>query len=126
MKEASKPRVCPECGANAPRWIPEDVCGTFNLETKGMNPQNTGVQQVDTNWDRVIGKDSETKWTGFAAHYKDKEKFMREHGVGRDSISRNPDGSYRVLKPEEKGVHQRAIQINKAAMDAVGTPPKKI
>ena len=125
MSDSKKSRTCPDCGKQAPRWIPRDVSGVFNLETKGIDPQNTGVHSVDTNWDRVIGKDSAVKWTGFAAHYKDKEKFMREHKVGRNDISITPDGSYRVLRPEEKGVQQRVLDINAKAMDAVGSTPKK-
>ena len=124
MKDHSKPRACPECKQLAKRWVPDNVSGTFNVETKGIAPQNTGVQSVDTNWDRVIGKDSEVRWTGFASHYKNKEKFMRDHGVKRDDISVNPDGSYRVLKAEEKGVQKRTLEINKLAMDTVGSVPK--
>ena len=126
MSDAKKPRACPECNQQAQRWVPGDVAGSFNLETKGMNPQNTGVQSLDTNWDRVIGQDSAAKWTGFAAHYKDKERFMRDHGVGLNDISINPDGSYRVLRPQEKATHQRALDINKKAMDTIGTPPKSL
>jgi len=124
MSERHKPRNCPECNQPAPRWIPSDLAGSFNIETKGIAPQNTGVQSVDTNWDRVIGQDSNVKWTGFSAHYKEKERFMRDHKISMADVSVNADGSYRVLKPEEKGVHKRALEINKLAMDAIGSTPK--
>lgn len=121
MKDSTLPKVCPGCKQLAPRMLPANVAGTFEVKTEGMAPQNTGVHQLDTNADRVIGRDSATKWNGIVSHYKDKERFMRNNEAGRADISRNPDGSYRVLKPEEKAVHERALTINKKAMDAMGT-----
>ena len=125
MKDSTKPKPCPGCNKLAPRVLPANIEGTFDVKTEGMTPQNTGVHQLDTNADRVIGKDSATKWAGIASHYKDKERFMRNNEVGRTDISRNPDGTYRVLKPEEKATHNRAIVINKKAMDTVGSIPPK-
>jgi len=124
MKDNQKPHPCPDCGALAPRWVPRDVAGTFNVKTKGMTPQNTGIHSMDTNWDRTIGKDSEDKWIEFGRHYKDKEAFMRANGVGRSDISRNPDGTYRVLRPEEKAIHKRALDINEKAMEAIRITPR--
>jgi len=123
MKDSRKSKPCPECGKSAPRWIPKEVAGTFNVETSGMTPQNTGVHQVDTNWDRVIGKDSARRWNREAARWKDKAAFARSQGAHMKDLSENPDGTYRVLKPEEQQIHQRALDINKKAMD--GLYPRK-
>ena len=126
MKDSLKPRSCPECGKLALRWVPGDVAGTFNVKTHGIAPQNTGVHSTDVNWDRIIGKDSEEKWVAIGRHLKDKEAFMRANKVSRNDLSRNPDGTYRVLRPEEKALHQRVIAINEAAMKALRPPSKNV
>jgi len=117
MADRVKPKQCPVCKNMAPRRIPDKVTGTFNVETKGIDPQNTGVHSVDANWDRVIGQDSEKKWDGYAKHQKRKDQISRDLGVTREDLSLMPDGNYVAAKPKEKAIHQRALAINAKAME---------
>ena len=116
-KEHSTPKPCPECGTLAPRWMPEDVSGVFNPGMDGTpGPQNTGVAEIDTVADRAIGESAQQGWQVAEKRVADKREIMEETGVDGKDLSKNPDGSYGVLKPEERGVHDRAQAINSLAM----------
>jgi putative FmdB family regulatory protein len=116
MKDNQKPQPCPGCGEMAERWVPEDVHGAFDIPVSGPVPQNTGATSVDTDYDRVIGTSAEQGWEVQERRYKEKVEVMRTQGVEGSDLSRNPDGSYRVLTPEEKGVFQRGTSLNAEAM----------
>jgi len=117
MKDHQKPKKCPDCGSDAPRVVPEDVAGVFNQEVTGPVPQNTGLSQYDAHVDRVIGKSADQGRKVIARRQKEKEQVLDGiPGVTPDDLSRNPDGTYRVMTPEERGVHERANTINSLAM----------
>ena len=118
MQDYMKPVKCKGCGKDALRHLPEGVGGVFNQETDGLpQPQNTGVSAIDVVADRAIGASAKKGW----AHVRD--RVTRKRGILRDNpeaapedLSRTPDGDYRILAPEERGVHERANAINSKAM----------
>ena len=117
MAKALEPSPCPECKTPAPRIVPEDVSGSFNQPVTGPGPQNTGLASLDANIDRVIGQSAQKGWAVADKRVKDKRRVLAETpGATGADLSRNPDGTYRVLAPEEKGVHDRANAINRTAM----------
>ena len=48
--------------------------------------------------------------------FRSKRRIIREEQTEGRRLSRNPDGTYRVLAPEELGVHDRALAINNLAL----------
>ena len=83
----------------------------------GPGPQNTGIHDLDTHIDRVIGKSAEQSMAVIEKRQADKRKLIRE-GVDPRLISRDPDGQYRTITPDEKGFAVRANRINSRAMQA--------
>lgn len=116
-RESKLPHVCPECGEMAPRVIPEDINGSFKQNISGPVPQNTGVSELDTHIDQVIGESARKGWEVADKRVAEKRAVLERHpdAGGRD-LSRNPDGTYRVLGKEERGVHDRALGIHEKAM----------
>jgi len=120
MQDAKKAHKCSACGEDASRWLPENVSSTFNHKLEGVGPQNTGVQSLDVDYDRVIGESALQGWTVQRERYRDKvETITQEPQIQGEDLSRNPDGSYRVLSENEKGIHQRANKINSLAINFI-------
>lgn len=104
---------CPECNTPSKQIVPASVDGFFNKEVTGPVPQNTGISQLDVHIDRVIGTHARQGWETHNQRVSEKSKIQ----VGGQPLSKNPDGSYRVMKPEEQAVQERALTIHKMAMD---------
>ena len=103
----------------ASRDMPEGVKGVFNQDVSGPTPQNTGIHSLDVHVDRVIGKSAEQGWAAEAARQQEKRRVLRATGAKTADLSLNPDGTYRVMTPEEKGVQLRATEINLRAQKAL-------
>jgi hypothetical protein len=119
IKKATEPYPCPECKKLAPREVPKDVSGIFNQPVTGPGPQNSGIASLDAHIDRVIGTSAQQSMVHVEARRREKLKVLAETGASPDALSRNPDGSYRVMTPEERGVSDRAIRLNDAASKAL-------
>ena len=118
MRDHQKPRRCPQCGEDASRWVPDDVHGAFDAEVSGPIPQNTGASSVDTDYDRVIGTSAKQGWKVQERRYREKMEILQsQEGVEGADLSRNPDGSYRVLDPKERGVFERGSSLHREAMN---------
>jgi len=125
MKEHKKPQPCPDCRELAPRWVPEDIHGAFSSEVSGPVPQNTGASSVDTDYDRAIGTSAKQGWGVQERRYREKTDIIRSQGVEGADLSRNPDGTYRVLDPKEKGVFERGNTLHRKVMEIRETLKKQ-
>jgi hypothetical protein len=115
-----EPKPCPSCGKMAPRHLPDGVNSAFNQTVTGPVPQNTGISQLDAHIDRVIGESAKQGWEVQNQRLVDKREVIKNNpGVTGYDLSKNPDGSYKVLKPEERGVHERANAINSLAIKSI-------
>lgn len=121
MSKAKDPKPCPDCSKLAARVMPEDLNGVFNQTVNGPGPQNTGLSSLDAHIDRVIGDSARQGWETVDKRIAAKRKVLRETGAKSETLSRNPDGSYRVRKPEEQAVHERAVSINQLALEHLKT-----
>lgn len=110
------PVVC-DCGTNVQQLVPPSVAGHFTKEVSGPVPQNTGIHDLDTHIDRVIGQSSAQGWKVAQKRKQVKEEVIHSTGASGKDLSRNPDGSYRVLSPQERSIHQRGQAIHSAAGD---------
>ena len=117
------PKSCPDCGELAARAMPDSMTGQFNLEVGGPGPQNSGVHDMDTHIDRIIGKSADQNREVHRRRVKDKKELIQSTGATGEDLSRNPDGSYRVMAPEERDVHQRALRIHTKAGQALKKSP---
>lgn len=114
-----------QCGQMADRMVPENVSVAFSARVKGMGPQDTGVASIDHDVDRVIGEDARQKWNGIRQRVKDKIQVIQSNpGSTGFDLSRQTDGTYRVMDPEERKaaelgrkVHADAMRIIKADQD---------
>lgn len=97
--------------------MPDHLTSVWNKEVTGPLPQNTGIHDLDTHIDRVIGQSAVQGWDVAQRRVRLKRQVMSQTGATGHDLSRNPDGSYRVLSESERAVHDRANQINKLAMD---------
>jgi putative FmdB family regulatory protein len=112
-REQTKP--CPACPEQGKPIPPSGVHGHFKKEVTGPVPQNTGIHDLDTKIDRVIGQSSHQGWEVAEGRKRMKQEVMHREGVTGHDLSKNLDGSYRVLKPEERGLHERSQAIHQAA-----------
>jgi len=112
------PKACPSCGGKAPAVVPSQVQGHFRKDVTGPQPQNTGIQGLDAHIDRTIGQSAKQGWDVAERRVADKKQVLAANpGATGQDLSKQPDGSYRVLAPEERGVHDRSQAIHGAAMD---------
>lgn len=118
MKDHMQSIPCKSCGEDAPRNIPTQVGGVFNQKTDGLpQPQNTGVSQIDVVADRAIGESAKKGWAHVRNRVTRKRQILRDNpDKGGKDLSRTPDGDYRILDQDERGVHDRANAINNKAM----------
>ncbi len=113
----SDPKPCPECSVDAARMMPKAVEGHFNKTVDGPGPQNTGIHDLDTHIDRVIGQSARQGMEAIEARQKAKREFLRDNpGLNPKHIARTPDGELAVNKPEEQDFAVRANRINSLAM----------
>jgi hypothetical protein len=54
-----------------------------------------------------------------------KEMLANNPGITGHDLSRNLDGSYRVMTPDERGLHDRSQKIHGTAMDIVSKTWKR-
>jgi hypothetical protein len=117
---------CPACDAAAPRLMPETASGVFVKDVSGPVPQNTGIHSLDAHVDRVIGKAAEQGWAAHADRLKDKAEVLRDNpGVSKHALTQRPDGSWRPLTDEERGVQVRAQTINSMAISGMNRRRRK-
>lgn len=127
MQDHMKPVACKSCGEDSPRHLPDAVGGVFNQETDGLpKPQNTGVSQIDVVADRAIGASAKLGWAQVRDRNSRKRTILRDTpGAEGEDLSRTPDGDYRVLSSDERGVHDRANAINSKAMETLHPVPEE-
>jgi putative FmdB family regulatory protein len=120
LADRAKPKKCPSCNTDAPPVVPSTVQGHFNHQVTGPVPQNTGIHDLDTHIDRVIGQSARQGHEVIRERVKDKKELLAgtPEATGYD-LSRNPDGTYRVMTPDERGIHERSQNIHKTAMGLI-------
>lgn len=120
LSDFTKPAKCPECGQEVGKIMSPTNHAFAHQPVGGPRPQNTGVYSIDYNADRVIGRDSEQRWRAIAQRQADKRKLLADNpGATGHDLSRNHDGSYRVMKPEERKAVETARGIHKQAQEAL-------
>lgn len=120
MSKRDEKHPCPECESPSQILMPEAVNGFFNKGVTGPGPQNTGLSGLDAHIDRVIGTHAKQGWEAHDQRNADKRKALSgipSEEAGAKELAKNPDGSYRVMTPEEQAAHGRVLTINNLAME---------
>ena len=91
-----------ECGKQAKRTLPQNVNVTVSGGNADLRTDTVGLSGVDYNFDRAVGEMSARNWKGIANRQRDKLDVVQANGVTGWDLSRNPDGTYGVMTPEER------------------------
>ena len=103
---------CVGCGSMVEVGLPRSVNVSVEGDGASTGPSTTGMTGVDYNADRAIGSYSRLKWREIAARQRDKIGVIQATGASGFDLSRNPDGSYRVMTPEERSASERSRKFH--------------
>jgi hypothetical protein len=97
--------------------MPDTISGVFNQAVKGAGPQNTGIHDLDTHIDRVIGRSSEQGWETIEKRNVEKQRILRGNpGKTKEDLAKSADGSYRIMQSHEMPIKDR---VNSLAMSQI-------
>ena len=98
--------------------MPDTISGVWNKTVEGPGPQNTGIHDLDTHIDRVIGQHAEQSYGVIQERQRDKFQYLHDNPeVDPHNLARLPDGSLGVNTENEQAVADRANNINSKAME---------
>jgi|AntRauTorckE6833_2_1112554.scaffolds.fasta_scaffold00008_2 putative FmdB family regulatory protein len=108
-KEPPKTLSCSSCGAEAERLI-SDFGFAFG---DGKVPGNTGVDSLDRDHDKRIGRDAEVRWEHVKDRTSRKRKVQREYGdEGQVPLRLNSEGNYEPMPNKDVQRFQRLHKEN--------------
>ncbi len=102
---------CSECGTVVHRALPKTIHTSVSSGGSDLT-RDTGLSGVDYNFDRAVGESSQKNWQGIAQRQRDKIDLVQSQGVTGWDLSRNPDGTYRVMTPEERAASERTREFH--------------
>ena len=119
---------CPSCSKTAPRAMPKTVSSMVDVAVTGPVPQNTGYADLDAHIDRVIGQSAKQGWAYQEGRAHEKEEVIRDSGFrpGERELYREPDGTWRVMSPEEEKASFAARDVNRQAMTILSRRKRKL
>lgn len=86
-----------DCGSTAQMESNEDLSVGFTSTVSGPIAQDSGIESIDLNFDRVIGEDARQKWEEIYRRRSDKWDLINENkGISGYDLLRNDDGSYMI------------------------------
>jgi len=88
-----------ECGSTAQVEFESHISVGFSSTVSGAVAQDSGIESVDLNFDRVIGEDARQKWDDIYRRRSDKWDLINENkssGITGYDLLRNDDGSYMI------------------------------
>ena len=102
---------CKACGVKVRRKMSE-VNYQFSHKPTSALPQNTGIHSLDTNYDRVIGRDAEEKWKEIEKRQQEKRTLLKNNPdkTGYD-IRRRLDNHYEISKSEERKAYETGLGV---------------
>ena len=100
------------CGKTAGRVLPAGVNVSVSSGSKDLRTETVGLSGVDYNFDRAVGLSSRKNWLGIAGRQRDKLDVVRANNATGWDLSRNLDGTYRVMTPEERSASERAREFH--------------
>lgn len=89
---------------------------------KTMKTQETGIESLDLDFDRVIGEDARAKWETIYQRRRDKWDIINNQNVSGKEILRMKDGSYEAMPQISTEIRTSRI----SAMDTIKTDNQQI
>lgn len=88
---------CIDCGSDAPR---SNIAAVGFVFGNGKTTGNTGVDSLDSNIDKAIGRDADKRWEAIKDRRTMKRGVQRDNGgEGKVPLRRNPStGEYEPMK----------------------------
>jgi putative FmdB family regulatory protein len=96
------------CGVIAPRVLPKNVNVAVSGGDVDTSKNATGLSGIDYNWDRAVGENSRKNWKVIAERQREKIDVIQANNVTGWDLSKNPDGTYRVMAPQERVASERS------------------
>lgn len=97
-----------DCGEVAPRVLPHGVNVTVSGGNVDTRTESVGLSAIDYGFDRAVGESAKKNWNGIRGRQRDKLDIVRANNVTGWDLSRNPDGTYRVMNAEERAASERS------------------
>jgi len=109
---------CPTCDGTADRQLAATASVAYeNSDPQGLGPQATGVEALDFDFDHVVAEDARKHWAVVEARSEHKRGVLANNpGATGADLSKQNDGSYIVMKPNERRAVENARTINNYAM----------
>jgi putative FmdB family regulatory protein len=126
MSESDMPQPCLECGTTARKLVSAANHAFVHpaSQTRGMSPPSTGTSD-DYNFDKVIGRDAARRWEHIGDRIDRKKQVIKENpGATGYDLSRNHDGSYRVMGQQERASSEAGRAIGAEVQRAIQTEKK--
>lgn len=94
-----KSHPCPECGTEAKRKL-----SGFGFQfASGKIPGNTGVDSLDSDVDKVVGRDADKRWEAIKNRNAYKRQVQHDNGgIGKVPLAKNPITGEYVPVPQEE------------------------
>jgi hypothetical protein len=100
-----------ECGELGKRTLPKSVNVALSGGTVDLT-KDTGLSGIDYNFDRAVGESSKKNWRGIAQRQRSKLDVIRANNVTGWDLSKNTDGTYRVMNSEERAASERSREFH--------------
>lgn len=91
----------------AEKDLPKSFSVSTSVQTQGLDAPATGLSSHDYVYDRVVGEDAKSKWTQISARQKDKVRLIEQTGVSGFDLTKQHDGSYAVMTPQQRAASER-------------------
>jgi hypothetical protein len=101
----------------AGRVLPQGVNVTVSGGKVNTRDEATGLSGIDYDFDRAVGESARRNWQGISERQRDKIEVIQTHGVTGWDLSRNPDGTYRVMTPEERRKSETARAFHEKMLE---------
>lgn len=115
MTKGKNTLKCRRCGEEATRQLSIGR-HSFNFDSDGPRPQNTGVSSIDHDVDMIIGRDSSLRLREMQRRQEHKKEIMRREGVSGEYLRKTIDGTYEVISEQERRAGKAARIINQEAL----------
>lgn len=126
MSESDAPQACLECGTPARKLVSASNHAFSHpaSQTRGVAPPNTGTSD-DYNFDKAIGRDATRRWEGISQRMDRKRSVIKENpGATGYDLSRNHDGSYRVMSAQERTASESGRALGAKVQQAIQAEKK--
>lgn len=111
--EAPEISECPSCGENAEKCL-SDFGFVFG---NGKVPGNSGVDSLDRDLDKHVGRDAQTRWEYVKDRNSRKRTVQREYGgEGKVPLRLNSQGEYEPMPEKDVKRFQKLHKIGNEAL----------